>query len=84
MKPRRAASGAALGALIATVVCWGALYAFGALRGAGSLFDTSPKVANLFFMVWIGFAAMAFLVGGYLGCRCWPRSKAGGRGIDSH
>lgn len=51
------------------MICWGALYVYGAfvLRGEGSLFDTNPEIANLFFVGWsvltaIGAAIAAIIV----------------------
>ncbi|KWO43673.1 hypothetical protein WT97_18255 [Burkholderia sp. MSMB1459WGS] len=48
--------GALVGGALATMICWGALYVYGAfvLRGKGSLFDTNPEIANLFFAAWGG------------------------------
>ncbi|EKS9888316.1 MULTISPECIES: hypothetical protein [Burkholderia] len=48
------------GGVLATLICWGALYAYGAfvLHGKGSLFDTSPEIAHAFFVGWGGLTAI--------------------------
>lgn len=49
----RQIAAAVLGALLATAVCWGALYLYGTfVLTHGSLFDTNPSAAELFFAVW--------------------------------
>jgi len=54
MKPLKILLGGAIGLLLSTVICWGLLYAYGVivLHGAGSLFDTDPHAANMFFLSW--------------------------------
>lgn len=49
---------ALVGAVLATVICWGGLYLYGAfVLTHGSLFDTNPRAAELFFAAW-GVAAV--------------------------
>ncbi len=45
--------------------CWGALYVYGAfvLHGKGSLFDTDPEIANLFFVTWGGLILIFAMAG---------------------
>ncbi|AXK61218.1 hypothetical protein [Burkholderia sp. IDO3] len=69
MKLVTVVAGALVGGALATMICWGALYVYGAfvLRGEGSLFDTNPEIANLFFVGWsvltaIGAAIAAIIV----------------------
>ena len=59
---------ALLGALVMTVICWGALYLYGTvyLKGYGSLFDTNPSAANLFFMTWGGLSIASGIVCAYI------------------
>lgn len=69
MKIIKALSGGILGCAAASVACWGALYCYGAilLRGKGSLFDTSPNIANAFFLAW-GIASLIFAIFGAVLC----------------
>jgi hypothetical protein len=57
--------GAFLGAVAATVMCWGLLFLYGAfiLHGQGSLFDTNPNAANAFFATWGGISILFALLG---------------------
>ncbi|WP_157643230.1 hypothetical protein [Burkholderia ubonensis] len=76
MKLLRTAIGAIAGSVIVTLACWGGLYLFGVLilHGKGSLFDTNPQVANLFFAGWF----MSVAVGSGIGCwrgYVWERSR---------
>ncbi|MCM3604092.1 hypothetical protein M4D49_01235 [Cupriavidus pauculus] len=59
--------GAILGAVAATIFSWGGLYLYGmfVLHGNGSLFDTNPTAANLFFSIWLIFTALAAIASGY-------------------
>ncbi|OAI60753.1 hypothetical protein RSP795_17160 [Ralstonia solanacearum] len=61
--------GGLLGAAIATVICWGALYLYGTyyLHGHGSLFDTNPSAADTFLFIWLLLTAAASIAGGYGG-----------------
>lgn len=65
MKITKLVFGAVLGATLATVVSWGGLYLYGALRPAGSLFDSDPQSATLFFVIWLSLAAIASMISGY-------------------
>lgn len=51
-----------------TVIVWGGLYLYGvlALHGVGSLFDTNPEAANIFFCAWFVLTAVAAIAGGYI------------------
>lgn len=69
MKITKFVAGAVLGAALATVVSWGGLYVYGSLQPAGSLFDSDPQSANLFFALWFGLAAVTSAVGGYFASR---------------
>lgn len=53
-----------------TILCWGLLYLYGSmyLQGRGSLFDTNPEIANLFFIVWGCLSGIASLA-----CVCLVR-----------
>ncbi|MFP3567841.1 hypothetical protein [Paraburkholderia sp. SIMBA_030] len=64
MKLLRIITGAALGAIGATVVAWGGLYLFGTIRGPGSLFDTNPDAANRFFALWFALVLVASIAAG--------------------
>lgn len=65
MKLVNVVAGALVGGALATMICWGALYVYGAfvLRGKGSLFDTNPEIANLFFVTWGGLILIFALAG---------------------
>ncbi|WP_157633114.1 hypothetical protein [Burkholderia ubonensis] len=83
MKLMRTAIGAIAGSVIVTLACWGGLYLFGVLilRGQGSLFDTNPQVANLFFAGWFMSVVVGTVIGGWRGyvwerCRVRKRRKA--------
>ncbi len=69
MKLLRAGIGAVLGITMVTLLAWAGLYLFGALilHGQGSLFDTNPSAANLFFAGWFVSMAAAAALGGCLG-----------------
>ncbi|KDB07564.1 hypothetical protein LIG30_0272 [Burkholderia sp. lig30] len=69
MKFLRAAVGAIAGAIIITFFFWFGLYLFGVfiLHGKGSLFDTNPQAANLFFAGWFIAMVTASTVGGWRG-----------------
>jgi hypothetical protein len=71
MKPLKILLGAAIGILLATVICWGGLYAYGVfvLHGAGSLFDTNPNAANLFFYSWFAMSFFAAIAGAFVAGR---------------
>lgn len=80
MKLLRTAIGAIAGSVIVTLACWGGLYLFGVLilDGKGSLFDTSPQVANLFFAGWFMSVVVGSVIGGWRGYvwkRSWVRKK---------
>lgn len=70
--------GAIAGSAVTTLVCWGGLYLFGVLilHGRGSLFDTHPRVANLFFFGWLVSVAVVSVIGGWCGC-VWGRNRKG-------
>ncbi|RKT99157.1 hypothetical protein C7H84_32955 [Burkholderia sp. Nafp2/4-1b] len=65
MKLATAIAAAFVGAVLATIICWGALTVYGVfvLRGEGSLFDTNPEIANLFFVGWGGLIAILATAG---------------------
>lgn len=69
MNIKRIASCAVLGAMAMTAFSWGGLYFFGAfvLQGNGSLFDSNPSAANLFFSAWLAITVVGAVIGGYLG-----------------
>lgn len=69
MRILRIAIGSTLGAILATIISWGGLYLYGTivLHGNGSLFDTNPTAANIFFGIWLFFVVAASIVGGYVG-----------------
>ena len=71
MKVLRVLIGGLVGGLLATVMCWGGLYLYGVLvlHGEGSLFDTNPDAASLFFMVSGVLLAVSMLIGGHVGYR---------------
>ncbi|MGU8082534.1 hypothetical protein [Burkholderia pyrrocinia] len=79
--------GAIAGSVMATLVCWGGLYLFGVLilHGRGSLFDTNPQVANLFFAGWFVSVVVASVIGGWRGY-VWGRSRErkNGKEIEVH
>lgn len=58
-----------LGAIVATVITWGGLFLFGVLilHGKGSLFDTNPTAANIFFTLWLILTFVGATVGAYVG-----------------
>ncbi|CAB3763149.1 hypothetical protein BPA30113_03125 [Burkholderia paludis] len=68
--------GAVAGAIIATLFCWGGLYSFGVLilGGRGSLFDTHPQIANLFFAGWFVSVVVFASIGSWRGY-VWRRSR---------
>ncbi|WP_141715356.1 hypothetical protein [Burkholderia ubonensis] len=78
MKFLRIAIGAIAGSVIVTLACWGGLYLFGVLilHGKGSLFDTNPQVANLFFAGWFMSVVVGSVIGGWRGY-VWERSRIG-------
>ncbi|WP_124470185.1 hypothetical protein [Burkholderia ubonensis] len=78
MKFLRIAIGAMAGSVIVTLACWGGLYLFGILilHGKGSLFDTNPQVANLFFAGWFMSVVVGSVIGGWRGY-VWERSRIG-------
>lgn len=65
MKLVTVVAGALVGGALATTICWGALYVYGAfvLHGKGSLFDTAPEIANLFFVTWGGLILIFAMAG---------------------
>ncbi|MET3212584.1 hypothetical protein A9Z05_07925 [Burkholderia sp. A2] len=65
MKLVTVVAGALVGGALATMFCWGALYVYGAfvLHGEGSLFDTDPEIANLFFVTWGGLILIFAMAG---------------------
>ncbi|CAN0622081.1 protein of unknown function [Burkholderia multivorans] len=69
MKLLRTAVGAIAGAIMVTFVCWSGLYLFGVfvLHRKGSLFDTNPQAANLFFAGWFIAMVAASTIGGWRG-----------------
>lgn len=69
MNTMRIIIGAILGTVTATIFSWGGLFLYGTfiLHGNGSLFDTNPAAANLFFSIWLIFTALAALFCGYAG-----------------
>lgn len=75
MKALRILIGAALGIIGATVFSWGGLYLFGTivLHGHGSLFDTNPTAANIFFGGWFALCAIAAIGGGYTAHRLFNK-----------
>lgn len=58
---------AILGAVAATIFSWGGLFLYGTfvLHGNGSLFDTNPNTANLFFLIWLILTVFAAITCGY-------------------
>ncbi|WP_124515888.1 hypothetical protein [Burkholderia ubonensis] len=78
MKFLRIAIGAIAGSVIVTLACWGGLYLFGILilHRKGSLFDTNPQVANLFFAGWFMSVVVGSVIGGWRGY-VWERSRIG-------
>jgi len=42
------------GVVLGSLICWGSLYLYGKiiLKGNGSLFDTNPDIANMYFILW--------------------------------
>jgi hypothetical protein len=64
MKLPRIGMGVVLGAIATAAVAWGGLYAFGMVRGSGSLFDTNPDAANRFVAFWFALALLASIFGG--------------------
>jgi hypothetical protein len=58
-----------LGAIVATLMTWGGLFLFGVLilHGKGSLFDTNPTAANIFFTIWLILIFVGATVGAYVG-----------------
>jgi hypothetical protein len=50
MKIVRMLAAILIGLVVSALVCWGLLFFWGVvgLRGRGSLFDTSPAIANAF------------------------------------
>jgi hypothetical protein len=64
----RMLAGILIGVVVSTLVCWGLLFFWGAvgLRGRGSLFDTSPTIANAFFIGWAVITAICALVAAML------------------
>lgn len=69
MRIMRFVLGAVFGAILATAVSWGGLYLYGRFRPAGSLFDTDPQSADLFFAIWLALAAVLAAIVGYLTSR---------------
>jgi hypothetical protein len=71
MKLVKVVAGIILGILAATVVCWGALYLYGVLvlHGRGSLFDTNPLAANVFFVGWGVVSAVCAIAGAFVAVR---------------
>ncbi len=67
MKAIKCLLAALLGAALATLICWGAVYLYGVfvLHGHGSLFDTNPSLANTFFITWGGVSILCAVFG------CW-------------
>ena len=65
MKILRMLAGILIGVVVSTVVCWGLLFFWGivGLHGRGSLFDTSPTIANAFFIGWAVIALICALAG---------------------
>ena len=59
--------GAITGAALATIVCWGLLYAYGAfvLGGSGSLFDTNPQAAANFLIGWAVVSLLSAVAGAF-------------------
>lgn len=53
------------------MICWGTLYVYGAfvLHGKGSLFDTNPAIANLFFVTWGGLILVFAMAGAIVATR---------------
>jgi len=68
MKLIKAVLGAIAGAALATIVCWGLLYAYGAfvLGGSGSLFDTNPQAATNFFVGWAVVSLLSAVAGAFV------------------
>ncbi|QTD92964.1 hypothetical protein [Burkholderia anthina] len=71
MKLVTVVAGALVGGALATMICWGALYVYGAfvLRGEGSLFDTNPEIANLFFVGWSVLTAIGAAIAAIIATR---------------
>lgn len=71
MKLVTVVAGALVGVALATMICWGALYVYGAfvLRGEGSLFDTNPEIANLFFIGWSVLTAIGAAIAALIATR---------------
>jgi hypothetical protein len=69
MNIQRILISAVFGAIAATVISWGGLYLFGTfiLHGHGSLFDTNPTAANIFFVIWLTVTVVGAVTGGYVG-----------------
>jgi len=67
MKLIKAVFGAITGAAVATIVCWGLLYAYGAfvLGGNSSLFDTNPQAATNFFIGWAVVSLLSAVAGAF-------------------
>jgi hypothetical protein len=65
MKIIRILAGILIGVVVSTLVCWGLLFFWGVvgLRGRGSLFDTSPTIANAFFIGWAVISVICALAG---------------------
>ena len=69
---------AILGAIAATLVCWGGLYLYGTfVLREGSLFDTDPEAANIFFAGWFVLSAVMAGLGGRAGYLAWKRRNVG-------
>jgi hypothetical protein len=68
MKIIRMLAGTLIGIVVSALVCCGLLFFWGVvgLRGRGSLFDTSPTIANAFFIGWAVIAAIWALAGAML------------------
>ncbi|MBR8207183.1 hypothetical protein KDW61_00755 [Burkholderia cenocepacia] len=71
MKLVTVVAGALVGGALATMICWGTLYVYGAfvLHGKGSLFDTNPAIANLFFVTWGGLILVFAMAGAIVATR---------------
>lgn len=67
---------ALFGVLLMTALCWGTLYLYGTLylQGNGSLFDTNPSAANLFFLTWGGLSIASGIVCSYFTQR-WLKKR---------
>ncbi|MCA8091103.1 hypothetical protein LGM65_09380 [Burkholderia anthina] len=57
--------------VVAGALVGGALYVYGAfvLRGEGSLFDTNPEIANLFFIGWSVLTAIGAAIAALIATR---------------